>query len=118
MVDVTAQDAKAHGLPPVHMRVDTAGSALSVTPFPEADKYLIASGPPGTALLVIVWPSDDRDRDAAAVERAVRRQFAQPWHQPLVIGEAATIAVAGGDRVALAFTTGEAGRRTAWCGVL
>jgi hypothetical protein len=112
MVEVKADDAKAKGLPAIGVRVDPG--TLSVLPFPEPDKYLIASGPPGGPLLAIVWQTDRAD----AIDAAVRAHFAQPWQQPLVVGESSTIEIAGAKRAALAFMTGESLRKTAWCGVL
>jgi hypothetical protein len=111
MVEVKAADAKAKGLSAIGMRV--APGTLSVLPFPEPDKYLIASGPPGGPLLAIVWQTDQRE-----VEAAVRAHFSQPWLQPLVVGDATTLDVAGATRPAVAFMTGESLRKTAWCGVL
>ncbi len=116
MVEVKADDAKEKGLPAIGMRVEPG--TLSVLPFPEPDKYLIASGPPGGPLLAIVWQADARTGGAAAVDAAVRSHFAQPWQQPLVIGDATTLLIAGAKRPALAFMTGESMRKTAWCGVL
>jgi len=118
MVEVTAAEAKAQGLPPIGLRVDPGDAPLSLLKFPEPDKYLIASGPPGGPLLVIVWETDQRESNVAAVESAVRKNFAQTWQQPLVIGEAGTLQIAGAARPALAFMTGESLRKTAWCGVV
>jgi len=118
LTEITADDAKAHGLPPCYFKVDTSGTALTVTPFPDAHQYLIASGPPGAPLLAIVWALESADADLAAVERAVRRHFAQPWQQPLALYEPATITIAYDDRPALAFSTGLGMRRTGWAGVI
>lgn len=118
MIEVKADEAKANGLPGIGFRVDPQGVPLSLMKFPEPDKYLIASGPPGAPLLAIVWQADGRAGDAAAIEQAVRRSYSKPFQQPLVIGEAGTVTIGGASRPALAFMTGQSMRKTAWCGVL
>jgi hypothetical protein len=118
MIEVKADEAQAKGLPRIGFRIDPTGTPLSVHKFPEPDKYLIASGPPGGPLLAIVWTLDERDADAAALERAVRRHFSQPWQAPLELGAPGNLSIAGASRTALAFTTGQSLRRTAWCGAI
>jgi hypothetical protein len=118
MVQVSADESKEHGLPPIGMRVDATGTNLSLLKFPEPDKYLIASGPPGGPLLAIVWTTEEHESDAAAVERAVRKLFSNEWQKPLEIGAAGTVTLAGASRPALAFTTGQSLRYTGWCGTL
>jgi hypothetical protein len=118
MIEVKADEAQGKGLPRFGFKVDPAGTPLELTKFPEPDKYLIASGPPGAPLLVLVWTSDEKEGDTAAVERAVRKHFAQPWQQPLVVGAAGSVTFGGGARPAVAFTSGQGAGRIAWCGVL
>lgn len=118
MVVVTADEAHAKQLPRIGMRVDPSGTELRLTKFPEPDKYLIASGPPGGPLLAIVWTTDEREADTAAVERAVKKHFSQEWQQPLQIGEAESVSLAGAIRAALSFTTGQSLRYTGWCGAI
>lgn len=118
MIEVKAVEAQAKGLAGVAFRVDPAGTPLILRKFPEPDKYLIASGPPGGPLLAIVWATNERDADGAAVERAVREHFSQPWMQPLEVGAPGTLTIAGAPRAALAFTTGKGIGRTGWCGAI
>lgn len=118
MVAVTAVEAQSKGLPPIGFQVDATGTSLSLTTFPEPDKYLIASGPPGGPLLAIVWATDASESHAGAIEGAIYKHFSQRWQQPLVVGELGQVEIAGAARLALSFTTGQAMRRTAWCGVL
>lgn len=118
MIEVKADEAQAKGLARVAFRVDPAGTPLMLRKFPEADKYLIASGPPGGPLLAIVWATDEREADGAALERAVRKHFSQPWLEPLEIGAPGNLTIAGASRAALAFTTGKQIGRTGWCGVI
>jgi hypothetical protein len=117
MIEVNADEAQARQLPRIGFRVDATGTSLSLGKFPDADKYLIASGPPGGPLLAIVWRAEEREDDLAAVERVVRRRYARPRDQ-LVVGEAGTITLGGVERPALAFTTGQGRGRIGWCGVM
>jgi hypothetical protein len=119
MIEVKAAEAEAKGLPRIGFRVDPSGTSLSITAFPpQPDKYLVASGPPGGPLLAGVWATDERESDAAAIERAVRKYFSNPWQEPLVIGEASTIALGGKTYPALAYRTGTSLRLTAWCAAI
>lgn len=118
VTEITASDAKAHGLPAFYFKVDTNGTTLTTTPFPEPGKYLIASGPPGGPLLAIVWAVEGTAADLDAVERAIRLRFAEAWQQPLAIHQPGTVTIAGEDRPALAFSTGQGMRRTGWAGVI
>lgn len=116
LTEVTAEEAQAHGLPPFFCRVDVTGSSLSVGKFGGPNTYLTASGPPGGTLIAIVSSTDEREADAAAIERAVRKQYSQR-ENALEIGPAETITIAGTERPALGFTTGR-GWRVSWCGVI
>lgn len=118
MIEVTAEEAQKKGLAGVGFRVDLRGTPMSAKKFTEPGIYLIASGPPGAPLAVIVYPADGREGDAAAVEQAVRRHHSEAWQQPLVIGQPGQVMLGGGSRAALAFMTGHSIEKTAWCGVL
>jgi hypothetical protein len=115
---VTADEARALGLPSIGFRVDLAGTSMSGGKFPEAGKYLTASGPPGGPLLAIVWATAQRESHLGAVEAALREHFSQPWQQPLVIGTGGSVHIGGAPRPALAFMTGESLNKIAWCGVV
>lgn len=117
-IEVTADEARSKGLPGIGFRVDPKGTSLSLKKFPQPEKYLIASGPPGGPLLAMVWPADGLEGDVSVIEQAVRRHFVRPFHQPLVIGEPGQVMLGGASRPALAFMAGQRLSRTAWCGVI
>jgi hypothetical protein len=75
LIEVTAEEAQAHGLPPLFCRVEVTGSSLSVGKFGGPNTYLTASGPPGGTPIAIVSSTDERETDAAAIEPAVRKQY-------------------------------------------
>lgn len=118
MFEVTPDQAKAGGLPPLRVRLDTTGVPMRATPTPEPGKFVIVSGPPGGVLQLDVWTTDVRETDPAAIERAVRARLNKPFHDPIEIGAAAKIDLAGAKRDALAVFTGKDAARTAWCAVI
>jgi len=118
MFELSPDAAVAHGLPALRVRLDTAGTPMLASATPEPGKYVIVSGPPGGVLQLDVWTSDQRGTDAAAIERAVRARLSQPYFQPLVVGAAEEIELAGARRTALALFSGSGMVRTAWCATL
>lgn len=116
LIEVTADEAQAHGLPPFFCRVDLEGTPLSAGKFGQPNSYLTVSGPPGGTVLAIVWTTDEHDEDAAAIERSVQKHYAQ--RATLQIGRTDSITIAGRERPALSFTTGEGFGRVSWCAVI
>lgn len=116
--ELSPEQAKASGLPPLRVRLDTTGAPMRATPTPEPGKFVIVSGPPGGVLQIDVWATDVHGTDAAAIEQAVRARFNRPFHDPLVLGAPARIDLAGSTRDALALFTGKDAARTAWCAAI
>jgi len=117
MITIPAADAAAHGLPAIGMQLD-AENQLIVSPFPDGDMYLIASGPPGGRLLFQVWKTDEAGRDAAAVRRAVEKRFTVPSLAPTTWGPDGTLQLAGAQRPAVAYLSDKGFMQTGWCATL
>jgi hypothetical protein len=117
-LEVTPEQAHAAGLPALRVRVDTAGGPMLASATPEPGRYVGVSGPPGGVLQLDVWTTHERQPGTAAVERAIRARFNQPFHDPLVISSPARIELAGGTRDAVALFTGKDFTRTAWCAAI
>lgn len=116
--EITPEQAHAAGLPALRVRLDTTGGPMIASATPEPGRYVGVSGPPGGVLQLDVWTTDERQPGTAAVERAVRARFKQPFHEPLVISGPARFELAGATRDAVALFTGKDFTRTAWCAVI
>jgi hypothetical protein len=117
-VHITAAEAEEHGLTPFEFSIDTAGTPMSVTPFPESGSYLIVSGPPGGPEMLRFFSLTERLDGAAALEPILRAKFSHVGDDPFVLGTPTEVTVDGSPRQALSFVTGQSMARTAWCAIL
>jgi hypothetical protein len=117
-VHVTAAEAEAHGLTPFDFSIDTAGTPMLATPFPEQGAYLTISGPPGGPQLLRFLSLAGRIEDPAALEPILRQTFSGAGGDPFVLGAPTEVTIGGSARQALPFATGQSMARTAWCAVL
>ena len=71
---VTPDEARARGLPPVAIMVDTSESGLIHGPKSRSGPfYLRLHGPPGDAIEFALWAAADDERGADGIERSLRR---------------------------------------------
>ncbi len=103
VIAIEASAAAGRGLPPIGIRLDTAGAAMGVSVFPDARRYLGASGPPGAPLSFHVLATQATAFDAAAVERELRAALAADG--PVEVTEHATVMFAGAARPAVVAVT-------------
>ncbi|GMU55545.1 MAG: hypothetical protein AMXMBFR33_46910 [Candidatus Xenobia bacterium] len=105
-VQITPEQCRQHGLAPVELSVDPTGTVLRPYLFPEKGVYLRMSGPPGGPLLMEVLARP------GTLDQALAARFsALEERQP------ATVLLAGAERSALTFLTGQSHARTRWCAV-
>jgi hypothetical protein len=111
IVSISAADAAARGLPPIALRLSTAG--MIATPFPDAGTYVIASGPPGGPLLLRVQATAEPAGDLDAVRRVVAPLF--PGNRaPRAWSEPVALALGGEHALALAFLSGAGLFQAVW----
>jgi len=112
MIRITAEEAKSNGLAAIGFSIDATGTAMSGSKFPQPDYFATFSGPPGGVLLLHII---DYETQGASASALVKKHFGQPWYSPLAIGKAEKLPLAGADRDAVAFQTGEGRAKSAWC---
>lgn len=111
-VSVSAQEAVAHGLPPVSVRVDATHCGMRLVP-ESPGCYVHLQGPPGAPLSFVVRPGDRRGDDAVPLEEQVRRR--ESSSTDLEIGSAGTVKVRGVERPALLYFAGHSSASRACC---
>lgn len=103
---ITPEQCRQHGLPPVELSVDPTGTVLRPYSFPEKGVYLRMSGPPGGPLLMEVLARP------GTLDQALDARFpAIEENRPC------TVRLAGEERPARTFLTGQSHARTKWCAV-
>ena len=118
VVRIKPREAKKHALPPIGFRVDTAGTAMLASKFPDDGLYLTMSGPPGGPLLVQVYGYAGTAHDVATLEAQIRANYDKPWFQPFTLDQTTKLSLGGADRLARTFLTGKGHTRTRWCAAL
>ncbi len=103
---ITPEQCRQHGMAPIELSVDPTDTVLRPFPFPEKGVYLRMSGPPGGPLLMEVLARP------GALDQALAARFSA-----LEEREPATVRLAGEERSALTFVTGQSQARTRWCAI-
>ena len=99
---VTADEARARGLPPIEIKVDAHESGLIHGPLSRRGAfYLRLHGPPGDPIEFAAWPAADDERGADGIERSMRRvlELRRP-ERIQVTGGLQRVQLAGGERLA------------------
>ena len=115
---ITSADAEAHDLTPFDFSIDTAGTPMLATPFPDVGEYLAVSGPPGGPQNVRFVSLGARVDGPAALEAVLRPIFSHVGDDPFALGAPTEVTVGGSPRQALSFATGQSMARTSWCAIL
>jgi hypothetical protein len=114
VLEIAPHVAAQFHLPPISLRLSTAGTPMSVMAFPEPGWYLRASGPPGGLLLLDALPTTHH-----AVDYAMHAVFTQKPHtQPMAAYERIWMWIGGVAREGLAVITGQGYSQAAWLGAL
>lgn len=108
-VVVLARDARAHGLPPIALRLRAPGMVPFA--FPDASSYLSLSGPPGGVLFLQVKRLGHGPVD---LDR-LRELVAGNDRRPVTFGSAGHVTIGGVERDAVLFYVGESMAATAGC---
>ncbi|MBN1774745.1 MAG: hypothetical protein JXB32_26035 [Deltaproteobacteria bacterium] len=116
-VRVTAAAAAERGLPAVGFSFDTVGTPMHSGTFPEDGTAAYASGPPGGVQTLRVESCDEAPEAAGALERHVRTRYSDERLGPLVVGEPTEVGLAGAQRPALPFVTGQSMARSNHCAI-
>lgn len=115
LVEVSPEDLKHQGYPPVAIRVDAAAAGMSSRMFPAKHTILALSGPPGGPLVVVVWDCSNLGPD---VEGAVRARLVPPWTSALEVKHRDGAVLLGEHRDGVTFFTGAGRARIAWFATL
>ena len=75
-VKITADEAKAHELPPVEIRIDLGESGLAGMKFPDKGQYLSLSGPPGGPLGLVIRHIDKLPKSEADWHKLAENRYA------------------------------------------
>jgi len=117
-IEIAAAQAAQHGLPPIGLVVDVAGTVMSGAPFPEPGTFLRASGPPGGTLLFEVHATAEVEVDVPALERAIMTRFPQIRREPYRFVAVRKVMVGGAPRDTAVAVTGDGNFRVGWAAVL
>lgn len=112
-IHITPAECQTHGLKPLEIRLEPAGTNMLTRRFPEKDVYLALSGPPGGPLSFQLLPC--RAQNAAELRPFLEKRMSSYKPQ---FGPASEIELAGAARASLGLITGESLARTRWCAVL
>lgn len=113
-VVVEAHQAAARGLAAVTIEVDTASAGMFPRSFPWDDLMVVLNGPPGAPLALCIWDGGMDASSAADLERLVRSKFVPGWDESLDVTGSGHVLVAGDERPALTFITGDGPERIGW----
>lgn len=108
-VVVLARDARAHGLPPIALRLRAPGMVPFA--FPDPESYLSLSGPPGGVLFLQV---KRLGHGPVGLDR-LRELVAGSDRRPVTFGSAGHVTIGGVERDAVLFYVGESMAATAGC---
>lgn len=99
---VTADEARARGLPPIELELDPRGSGLIHGPLARRGAfYLRLHGPPADPIEFAAWPAADDERGVEGIERSLRRVHELRRPDALrVSGGLSTVQLAGRERQA------------------
>jgi hypothetical protein len=105
-LDLTPAQCKEHQLPPFSVHLDTTGTNLEASLFPERGTYLRLSGPPGGVLLFELLPCKD-------VKKLLQTRFPKG-----VLGKPGTFKLSGKTCATQGLVDGKSQARTRWCAVV
>jgi hypothetical protein len=103
MVEISSSDAAGHALPPASIAIDPGASGMVARTFPDKNRYLLLSGPPGGPLGVRVDAYSGTAATAEGLAQLAQQRYAD---DSLEKGAFADVQLAGGKRAAYSCATG------------
>ncbi len=110
MVQISSSEAAKNGLPPAAITVEPGKTGMTARAFPEKNRYLMLSGPPGGPLGMKIDAYSGTSADAAGLEKLLKARFGEDSPEKGSFGQ---VELGGAPRAAMSCASGTSQARAA-----
>ncbi|MDF1538751.1 MAG: hypothetical protein P1Q69_07600 [Candidatus Thorarchaeota archaeon] len=118
LIHSTLSETWNNDIPPIAFEVDTSGTTMELTKFPQPGCYLKLSRGPSKDQTFEVWGYRSEKSDYGLLKKIIQRLFYDSKYIPLRLRNKGHVNLAGVKRISREFTTSRGANKKRWSAVL